>query len=65
MPYGSACKNFWKFCKAVLTNKTTNFDNKLMFVEKKKVVSKTKNVSHFNKDRNETTIGLDIRNGCR
>ena len=36
-----------------------------MLVEKKKVVSETKNASHFNKDRNDTTIGLDIRNGSR
>ena len=39
-PHGSSSKNSWKFCKPLLTNKSTNFDNEIILVEKKKLVSK-------------------------
>ena len=39
-PHGSSSKNSWKFCKPLFTNKSTNFDNEIILVEKKKLVSK-------------------------
>ena len=38
--HGSSSKNFWKFCKPLFTNKMANFDNEIILLEKKKVVSK-------------------------
>ena len=34
MPHGASSKNFWKFCKPFFSNKTNNFDNKIILVEK-------------------------------
>ena len=40
MPHGASSKNFWKFCKPFFSNKTNNFDDKIILVEKGEVVSK-------------------------
>ena len=40
MPHGASSKNFGKFCKPLFSNKTNNFDNKIILVEKGEVVSK-------------------------
>ena len=33
---GASSKNFWKFCKPFFSNKTNNFDDKIILVEKEK-----------------------------
>ena len=33
MPHGASSKNFWKFCKPFFSNKTNNFDDKIMLME--------------------------------
>ena len=49
MPRGASSKKFWKFCKPFFSNKTNNFDDKIILVEKGKVVSKNEEiVTHFN-----------------
>ena len=40
MPNGTSSKNFWECCKPFFSNKTTNFDNKRILVEKEELVSK-------------------------
>ena len=44
MPHGQSSKNFWKFCRSFFTNQITNFDDKIMLVEKEKAVSKNEEI---------------------
>ena len=44
MPHGPSYKNFWKFCRSFFTNQITNFDDKIMLVEKEKAVSKNEEI---------------------
>ena len=37
MPHGASSKSFWKFCKPFFSNKTNNFDVKIILVEKGEV----------------------------
>ena len=64
MPHGASSKNFWKFCKPFFSNKTNNFDDKIILVEKGEVVSKNEKIAtHFNNYFNDITEGLNIKNG--
>ena len=59
--HDSSSKNLGKFCKPFFTNQITNFDDKTMLVENKKVVSKNKEIAYlFNTYFNDTTKGLTI-----
>ena len=65
MPHGSSSKNLWKFCKPSFTNQITNpitnFDDKIMLVENKKVVSKNEEIAYlFNTYFNDISKGLNI-----
>ena len=40
MPHYASSKNFLKFCKPFFTNKTTNFNNEIILMEKGEIVSK-------------------------
>ena len=65
MPHGASSKNFWKFCKPFFSNKTTNFDDKIILVEKGEVVSKNEEIAtHFNSYFNNITKGLNIKKWC-
>ena len=65
MPHGESFKNFWKFCKPFFSNKTTNFDDKIILVEKGEVVSKNEEIAtHFNNYFNGMTRGLNIKKWC-
>ena len=56
MSHGSSSKKFWKFWKPFFTNKITNFDDKIMLVENKNVVSKKEEMAYlFNTCFNEIT----------
>ena len=56
MPHGASSKNFWKFCKSFFSDKTTNFDDKIILVEKGEVVSKNEEIAaHFNYYFNDIT----------
>ena len=49
MPHGASSKNFWKFCKPFFSNQTTNFDDKILLVEKGEAVFKNEEIAtHFN-----------------
>ena len=49
MPHAASSKKFWKFCKPFFSNKTTNFDDKIILVVKGEVVSKNGEIAtHFN-----------------
>ena len=62
MPHGASSKNFWKFCKPFFSNKTTNFDDKIILVKKGEVVSKNEKIAaHFNNYFNDITEGLNIK----
>ena len=62
MPHGASSKNFWKFCKPFFSNKTNNFDDKIILVEKGEVVSKNqKKATHFNDYFNDITEGLNSK----
>ena len=62
MPHGAFSKTFWKFCKPFFSNKTNNFDDKIMLVEKGEVVPKNEKIAtHFNNYFNDITEGLNIR----
>ena len=62
MPHGASSKNFWKFCKPFFSNKTNNFDDKIILVEKGEVVSKNEKIAtHFNNYFNDITEGLNIK----
>ena len=61
MPH-SASKKFWKFCKPFFSNKTSNFDDKIILVEKWEVVSKNEEIAtHFNNYLNDITKGLNTK----
>ena len=58
-------KKFWKFYKPFFSNKTTNFDDKIILVEKGEVVSKNEEIAtHFNNYFNDITKGLNIKKWC-
>ena len=62
MAHGASFKNFWKFCKPFFSNKTNNFDDKIILVEKGEVVSKNEKIgTHFNNYFNDITEGLNIK----
>ena len=62
MPHGASSKNFWKLCKQLFSNKTNNFDDKIILVEKGEVVSKNEKIAtHFNNYFNDITEGLNIK----
>ena len=62
MPHGASPNNFWKFCKPLFLNKTNNFDDKIILVEKGEVVSKNEKIAtHFNNYFNDITEGLNIK----
>ena len=63
MPHGASSKNFWKFCKPFFSNKTNNFDNKIIPVEKG--LSKNEGIAtHFNNYFNDIIKGLNIKKWC-
>ena len=65
MPHGASSKNFWKFYKPIFSNKTTNFDDKIILVKKGEVVSKIEEIAtHFNNYLNNITKGLSIKKWC-
>ena len=65
MPHGASSKNFWKFCKPFFSNKTNNFDDKIILVEKEEVVSKNEEIAtDFNYYFNDITKGLNIKKWC-
>ena len=47
MPNGTSSKNFWKVCKSFFSNKT-NFDDKIILVEKGDVSKNEEIANHFN-----------------
>ena len=49
IPHGASSKKFWEFCKRFFSNKTNNFDDKIILVEKGEVVCKDEEIAtHFN-----------------
>ena len=65
MSHGASSKSFWKFCKPVFLNKSNNFDEKIILVEKGEVVSKIYEIAtHFNNYFNDITDGLIIKKWC-
>ena len=65
MPQGASSKYFWKFCQPFFSNKTNNFDNKIILVEKVEVISKNEEIAtHFNNYFNDITEGLNIKKWC-
>ena len=65
MPHGASSEIFLKFCKPFFSNKTTNFDDKIILVEKVEVVSKNEEIAtHFNNYFNDITKGLNIKKWC-
>ena len=65
MPHGWSSKKFWKFYKPFFSNKTNNFDDKIILVEKEEVVSKNEEIAtDFNYYVNDITKGLNIKKWC-
>ena len=65
MPHGASSKHFSKFCKPFFSNKTNNFDNIIILVEKEEVVSKNEEIAtDFNYYFNDITKGLNIKKWC-
>ena len=68
MPNGASSKNFaifLKFCKSFFSNKTTNFDDKIILLEKEEVVSKNEEIeTHFNNYFNNITKGINFKKWC-
>ena len=65
MPHGVSSKNCWKFCKPFCSNKTNNFDDKIILVEKGEIVSKNEEIAtHFNNYFSDITEGLNIKKWC-
>ena len=61
MPHGTSSKIILKFCKTFFSNKT-NFDDKIILVEKGEVVSKNDEIAtHFNKYFNNITKDLNLK----
>ena len=49
MPHGASSKNFCKFCNTFFSSKSTNFDDKIIMLEKGEAVSKNEEIAtHFN-----------------
>ena len=65
MSHGASSRNFWKFCKPFLSNKTINLTTKLHWWKKNgEVVYKNgETATHFNKYFNDITKELNIKNG--
>ena len=54
--HGASSKNFWKFCNPFFLNKTPNFDDKIILVEKEELVSKNEEIAtHLNNYFNDIT----------
>ena len=65
MPQGASSKIFWKFCKPFFSNKTTNFIDKIILVEKGEAVSKNEEIAtHFNNYFNDIIKGVNIKKWC-
>ena len=65
MPHGASSKNFCKFCKPLFSNKTTNFEDKIILVEKGEVVSINEEIAtHFSNYFNDITEGINIKKWC-
>ena len=65
MPHRASSKDFWKFCKTFFSNKTTNFDGKIILVEKEEVVSKNMEIAtHLNNYFNNITKGPYLKKWC-
>ena len=65
MPHGASSNIFWKYCKPFFSNKTINFDDKIILVEKVEVASKNEEIAtHFNNYFNGITKGLNIKEWC-
>ena len=65
MPHGAYSKKFWKFCKLLFSSKATNFDNKIIPVEKGDVVSENEEIAtQFNNYLNYVTKRLSIKKWC-
>ena len=62
MSHGPSSKNFWKFCKPFFTNQITHSADKIMQVEKEKVVSTNEEIVYlFNTYFSAITKGLNIK----
>ena len=65
MPHGACSKNFCKFCKPFFSNKTINFDDKIILVEKGEVISKNEEIAtHFYNYFNDITKRVNIKKWC-
>ena len=65
MPHGVSSKNIRKFCEPFFSNKATNFDDKIILVEKGEAVSKNEKLATpFNDYFNKITKGLNIKKWC-
>ena len=64
MPHGASSKNLWTFSKPFFSNKTTNFDDKIILVEKGAVSKNEEIATHFNNYFNDITKGLNIKKWC-
>ena len=61
MPHSLSSKNFWKYCKPFFTIQITKFDDKILLVENKKLVSKNKKIAYlFNTYFNDITKRFKI-----
>ena len=62
MSQGASSKIFWKFYKPFFSNKTTNFTDKIILVEKGEVVSKNEEIAtHFNNYFNDISKRVNIK----
>ena len=65
MTHGASSKSFSKFGKPFFSNKTTNFDDKIILVEKGEEVSKNEEIAtHFSNYFNDITKGLNTKKWC-
>ena len=65
IPRGTSSKNFRAFCKPFFTNKTRNFDDKIMLVWTEEVVSKSVEIAtHFDNYFSDKSKGLNIKKWC-
>ena len=65
MPHVASSKKFWKFCEPLFSNKTNNFDHKIILVEKGEKVCRNEEIAtHFNNYLNDITEELNIKKWC-